>query len=57
MMEKRNAKTLWLAVLGVGLQAAGGICIVAATVAAMEETKQKVKQIFLKELNKQLESV
>ena len=56
-MKKKNCKTLWLAVLGLGLQAAGGICMMAAAVAVMGETKQKAKQIILNELHKQLETV
>ena len=57
MMMKKKEKTMFLAVLGLGLQAAGGICTMAAAVAVMTEIKQKMKKIILKELHKQLETV
>ena len=57
MFEKKKDKTLFLAVLGAGLQAAGGICMLAAAVKTVGKTKQKAKQILLRELHRQLETV
>ena len=57
MMKMKKDRTLILAALGFGLQAAGGICTMAAAIAVMKEIKQKAKKIILKELHKQPETV
>ena len=54
-MEKEiMKKNLLLSVVGIGLQSAGSICLLAAVVNMGKEIKTQIKKTVLHELSKQL---
>ena len=47
-------KHLILATVGIGLQTAGGICLVAAALGIGKEINQQIKKTVIRELSKQV---
>ena len=47
-------KNLILSAIGIGLQTAGGICLVAAAMGIGKEINQQIKKTIIKELSKQV---